>query len=86
MDSLSVFPGASLIGAFIALICTLAFILPLWERNIHFTDELNWAGLRKESFRTVRASFRQLLNSAITLKEGYSKVIPPALRQSDEAS
>lgn len=76
MDSLLTFPGAFLLGPFIAFIGALALIIPRWERSTHYTDKLTWAGLRKESFPTVRASFRQLLDSAVTLTEGYTKVRP----------
>lgn len=51
----------------------LRYLLCYWEGSAHFTDKLPWAGLRNESYRTIRASFRQLLQSSHTLANGYAE-------------
>lgn len=50
------------------------FVSQLFNRSVKFPESIPVVGLRKEWFKTTRASFRQLSDGMRTLADGYRQV------------
>lgn len=63
-----------LIAVLPALLFSYAFVSQLLHHSVTFPESIPVVGVRKQAFKRLRASFRQLTHGIKTLSEGYSKV------------
>lgn len=64
----------------LTLLCTVLAIsivfVRCWTIDTAFANDLPWADLRNEFFKTTRASLRQLADCTQVLEDAYTKVSP----------
>lgn len=60
----------------VPLVClsSYLFVSEFYNPSVTFAESIPVVGLRKQSFKTVRASFRQLTDGMRTLLDGYRQV------------